>query len=166
MFVISVWKHLLGQVNLVKVSIKYFGCWTYNYLCNQCLSPLTFWVWIPPGRGLLNTTLWDHLNYYHIDSITLTYVLDYLLLLQLLWFLLCKIDIPEVSRFTVWTILLVRSSKVRCMLFNATFNNISVISWRSALYMDETRRKPIDLTIIGSLFVCNTLWLNLSDSVW
>jgi hypothetical protein len=21
--------------------------WIYNYLCNQCLSPLTLWVWIP-----------------------------------------------------------------------------------------------------------------------
>ena len=38
-----------------------YGSWTYNYLCNQCLSPLTFWVWIPPGRGLLDTTLWDQL---------------------------------------------------------------------------------------------------------
>ena len=23
------------------------GCWIYNYLCNQCLSQLTLWVWIP-----------------------------------------------------------------------------------------------------------------------
>ena len=22
------------------------GSWIYNYLCNQCLSPLIFWVWI------------------------------------------------------------------------------------------------------------------------
>jgi len=25
------------------------------------------------------------------------------------------------------------------MVFNATFNNISVISWQSVLWMDETR---------------------------
>ena len=23
-----------------------YGSWIYNYLCNQCLSPLVFWVWI------------------------------------------------------------------------------------------------------------------------
>ena len=23
-----------------------YGCWIYNYLCNQCLSPPMLWVWI------------------------------------------------------------------------------------------------------------------------
>jgi hypothetical protein len=23
-----------------------YGSWIYNYLCNQCLSPLMLWVWI------------------------------------------------------------------------------------------------------------------------
>ena len=27
------------------------GCWIYNYLCNQCISPLTLWVRIPLRRG-------------------------------------------------------------------------------------------------------------------
>ena len=31
----------------------------YNYLCNQCLSPLTFWVRIPLRRYILNTPLCD-----------------------------------------------------------------------------------------------------------
>jgi hypothetical protein len=31
------------------------------------------------------------------------------------------------------------------MVFNATFNNISVISWRSALLMEETGEKTTDL---------------------
>jgi hypothetical protein len=31
----------------------------YNYLCNQCLSPLTLWVWFPLWRGVLDTTLCD-----------------------------------------------------------------------------------------------------------
>jgi hypothetical protein len=35
------------------------GSWTYNYLCNQCLSPLKLWVRIPLGRGVLDTTLFD-----------------------------------------------------------------------------------------------------------
>ena len=33
--------------------------WIYNYLCNQCLSPLTLWVRIPLRRGVLDTTLCD-----------------------------------------------------------------------------------------------------------
>jgi hypothetical protein len=31
----------------------------YNYLCSQCISPLTLWVRIPLGRGVLDTTLCD-----------------------------------------------------------------------------------------------------------
>jgi len=66
MFVISV--YLLGQVNLVKVSIKYF-------------------------------------------------------------FLLCFVIMP-----TTFEIL----SRVRAMVFKATFSNISAISWRSDLLVEET----------------------------
>ena len=36
-----------------------YGSWVYNYQCNQCLSPLTLWVWILLRRGVLNTTLCD-----------------------------------------------------------------------------------------------------------
>jgi hypothetical protein len=31
-----------------------YGSWIYNYLCNQCLSPLRLWV-----RGILDATLCD-----------------------------------------------------------------------------------------------------------
>jgi hypothetical protein len=36
-----------------------YGRWIYNYLCNQCPSPLTLRVWIPLRRGVLDTTLCD-----------------------------------------------------------------------------------------------------------
>ena len=36
-----------------------YGSWIYNYLCNQCLSPLTLWVWIPLMRGVLDATWCD-----------------------------------------------------------------------------------------------------------
>jgi hypothetical protein len=36
-----------------------YGIWIYNYLCNQFLSPLKLWVWIPLVRGVLDTTLCD-----------------------------------------------------------------------------------------------------------
>ena len=36
-----------------------YGSWIYNYLCNQCLSPLKLWVRIPLRWGVLDTTLYD-----------------------------------------------------------------------------------------------------------
>ena len=36
----------------------HIGSWIYNYLCNQCLTPLTK-VWTPLRRGVLDTTLCD-----------------------------------------------------------------------------------------------------------
>ena len=39
--------------------LESYGSWIYNYLCNQCLSTLTLWVWILLRRGVLNTTLCD-----------------------------------------------------------------------------------------------------------
>ena len=36
-----------------------YGCWIYNNLCNQCLSPLKLWVQNPFRRDVLDTTLWD-----------------------------------------------------------------------------------------------------------
>ena len=33
--------------------------WIYNYLCNQCLSPIKLWVWTRSWRGVLDTTLCD-----------------------------------------------------------------------------------------------------------
>ena len=33
--------------------------WNYNYLCNQCISPLALWIWIPRRLGVLDTTLCD-----------------------------------------------------------------------------------------------------------
>ena len=34
-----------------------YGNWIHDYICNQCVSPLTLWVRIPPRRGVLDTTL-------------------------------------------------------------------------------------------------------------
>ena len=37
------------------------------------------------------------------------------------------------------------------MVFNATVNNISAISWRSVLLVDETRRKSATCKLLKSL---------------
>jgi hypothetical protein len=42
-----------------------------------------------------------------------------------------RIEEPTKHRWFLWV-------KVRVMVFNATFNNISVISWRSFLLVEET----------------------------
>ena len=36
-----------------------YGSLVYNYICNQCLSPLTSWVRISLKRSVLDTTLCD-----------------------------------------------------------------------------------------------------------
>ena len=36
-----------------------YGSWIYNYLFNQCLSPLTLWFRIPLRQGVLDKTLCD-----------------------------------------------------------------------------------------------------------
>ena len=39
-----------------------YGCWIYNYLCNQCILPLTLWVRIPLWWGVIDATLWDKVS--------------------------------------------------------------------------------------------------------
>jgi hypothetical protein len=53
-------------------------------------------------------------------------------------------DIPE---FTLW----------RGLVFNATFNNISVILWRTVFFLVEETRKKI-LSCCKSLTNIMTLW--------
>jgi hypothetical protein len=49
---------LQGSENGRVVTIAWsYGRWTYNYLCNQCLSPLMLWVRIWTRARC--TTLWD-----------------------------------------------------------------------------------------------------------
>jgi hypothetical protein len=31
-----------------------YGSWIYSFLCNQCPSPRTLWVWIPLRRGVFD----------------------------------------------------------------------------------------------------------------
>ena len=52
---------ILPVVNKVKgaVIVVIVCSWIYNYLCNQCLWPLTLWVWISLRRCVLDTTLCD-----------------------------------------------------------------------------------------------------------
>jgi len=44
------------------------GSWIYNYLCNQCISPLKLWVRTPLRRGVLDTTLCDKVCQWHVTG--------------------------------------------------------------------------------------------------
>jgi hypothetical protein len=35
-----------------------YGSWIHNYLCNQCISPLKLWVWIP----FMGRCTWYNIN--------------------------------------------------------------------------------------------------------
>jgi hypothetical protein len=45
---------------------------------------------------------------------------------------------PEIFNSIYFTYFIFARSRVRVMVFNATFNNISDISWQSLLLMEET----------------------------
>jgi hypothetical protein len=52
-----VWHHSTN-IGAILVTIVWYKCsWIYNYLCNQCLSPLTFET--RSWRGVFHTTLCD-----------------------------------------------------------------------------------------------------------
>jgi hypothetical protein len=53
------WYWLYWKICYVKGSSWSYGSWIYNYLCNQCLPPLTLWVQILHRQGVLDTTLCD-----------------------------------------------------------------------------------------------------------
>jgi hypothetical protein len=50
----------------------------------------------------------------------------------------CSERVPHVEQELLTFPEHLSSSKFRAMVFNATFNNISVISWRSVLLVEET----------------------------
>jgi hypothetical protein len=66
---------------------KPYGCWIYNYLCNQCLSPLTLWVGIPRRRVVLDTALCYKvcLCFFLIQTSAKTIILNNVMRSDLIW---------------------------------------------------------------------------------
>ena len=62
-------------------------------------------------------------------------------------------------------VLLIFFKRVRVMVFNATFNNISVISWRSVLLVKETEvpRENTDLTQVTDKLYSIIFFKNRND---
>jgi hypothetical protein len=50
--------YFLNKIQVLSLSWLYVS-WIYNYLCNQCLSPLKIWVRTLLRRCVLDTTLCD-----------------------------------------------------------------------------------------------------------
>jgi hypothetical protein len=66
------------------------GSWIYNYLCNQCLSPLMLWVRISLRRGVLDTTVSDKvclgwMETDHVDDLCCSIYYTYISMKQLKW---------------------------------------------------------------------------------
>ena len=59
---------------------------------------------------------------------------------------------------------------VRFMVFNATFNNISVISWQLVLLVEETRIPSEYHWLVTSFnsikYCCSDLWLKYTIKLW
>jgi hypothetical protein len=89
-----------------------YSRWIYYYLCNQCLSPLT-WVWTPLKQAELDTTLCDTVCQWLAAG---------------RWFA-PGTPVSSINYLQVGFVFVV---------LNATYNNISVISWRSVLLLEET----------------------------
>jgi hypothetical protein len=113
-----------------------YHSWIYNYLCNQCLSPLKLWV-RPPFmvKCTRYNIMWYSLSvvfswYYgflHLEYIVhLFFLISFNKLLKSLQYrstlsLSCG-AIYNKSTWMVWFV-----------VFNTTFKNISVILWQSVL---------------------------------
>ena len=57
-------------------------------------------------------------------------------------------NIDKVERLWLWFCI----QWVKIMMFNATFNNISVMSWRSVLFVEETGEKVEDVVFQLDMF--------------
>jgi hypothetical protein len=104
-----------------------YGSCICNQLCNQCLSSLT--------QCVLDTTLCDKVSQWLTAGlifiskmVSCNYVYTDVRFRNqcCIWFYYYYL---EYIRYTSW---------VRNMVFNATLNNIVVISWRSVLLVEET----------------------------
>jgi hypothetical protein len=118
-----------------------YGSWIYNYLCNQYLSPLKLWVWIPLRRGVLDTTLCDTVCQWHAtgrwsspgtpaSSTTKTGRHD-------IAEILLKVALNTINQISKWkwTFIHVSTNQVTCKLYHLWLRvecTLSVIykSWR------------------------------------
>jgi hypothetical protein len=98
-----------------------YGSWIYNYLCNQCLSPLMLWVRISIRARC--TTLLFHVSL----NCTMLY---YLLHISEMFIYICKV-LNRRLFFVISKQFIILCMLIVClMVFNTTYNNISVILWR------------------------------------
>ena len=114
--------------------------WIYNYLCNHCLSPLSYEFEPLPWRGAFDTTLCDKVSHWLTTG---------------RWFSPCtpvsstnrtdRHDITDILlkvalntiRLRPWRPLVIINSKVLCTLLKATWDSdiIKVLHWSSTTFL-------------------------------
>jgi hypothetical protein len=99
-----------------------YGGWIYNYLCYQGQSPITFEF--EPRSGEM----------YSIQYYVIKFVSDLRQVGGFQWFKI--IGIVWISCHLHFNQKWYNIGLVWFMLFNVTFNNILVISWRSVLFVE------------------------------
>ena len=128
--------------------------WIYHYLCHQCPSPLReLWVLIPLMAGCTRYNIMGYVCQWLAtcrlfslvllfpSPIKLTTTITEILLQVVLNTIPPKLDLK--SKMAVNAVL--NFFRFGYMMFNATFNNISVIWWLSVLLVGETgvNHRPI-----------------------
>jgi hypothetical protein len=79
-----------------------YGSWKYSYLCNQCISPLKLWVWIPlMARYSGGQSYWWRISEYHAITIDLPQVTDRLYYIMLYRVHLAMSDWPPLYSWNV-----------------------------------------------------------------
>jgi hypothetical protein len=99
-----------------------YGRWIYDYLCNQCPSPLTLWVSHPAkAKCVRYIIMWGSLSVTCGRECCYQYFGPF--------------DIVIFSTFVKLLICVIWGLGLWC---NATVNNYSAISWQSVLLVGET----------------------------
>ena len=66
---LKIYNSIIGIKHIERPSWSWsYGSWIYNYLFNQCLSPITLCVQIPPRRGVLDMTVCDKVRRWHATA--------------------------------------------------------------------------------------------------
>jgi hypothetical protein len=104
---------------LIVVVICHNGSWIYNYLCNQCLYPLTLWVWILLRQGVLDTTLCDKVFKYNLQQVS-----------SFLWVL----RLPPPIKLTATTYVTEILLKVVLITITLTPLKLTNLQWRDYIF--------------------------------
>jgi hypothetical protein len=153
-------QHIFIYVLLVLYLTEKHNQWLYWITIDIWLSPWSFLLWYPfwfnkgNGKSIIfsgqNSVDFYYSSYvqngqYMVswDSITWTFFFFHTILMHFFYFKYSSFWVTS-SHYSTWAIFYGKEAKLeishlwRVMVLNTFFNNISVISWRSVLLVEET----------------------------